>query len=171
MVKKDIKRTRTAKTAEEKEFDQRVIDLARVTRVVKGGKRMRFRACVVIGNRKGKVGYGVAKGADVSRAIEKALRQAKKNIISVPIINNTIPHKITKKSGAAIVMLKPAPKGSGIIAGGAVRSIAELAGISDVISKIIGSNNNINNVRATMKALTSFKPVPKEMAEKNKKAK
>ncbi len=138
---------------EEKEFAQEIIDLARVTRVTKGGKRMRFRACVVIGDRKGKVGYGVAKGADVTFAVNKAVNQAKKHMILVPIINETIPHRVDAKFASAVLLLKPAPKGSGIIAGGATRNVLQIAGVPNVVSKMLGSKNKINNVKATFKAL------------------
>ncbi|MFC1687959.1 30S ribosomal protein S5 [Patescibacteria group bacterium] len=142
---------------EKREFDQEVIDIARVTRVMAGGKRMRFRACVVIGDRKGRVGMGLAKGADVSGAITKAVSQAKKQLIRITIVNDTIPHVVLQKSGAAIVLLKPAPKGSGIIAGGAVRPLFELAGIKNIVSKMLGSQNKVNNVRAAIIALSSLR--------------
>ncbi len=140
------------------EFEQRLIDLARVTRVVKGGKRLSFRACIAIGDRKGKVGVGVAKGADVSMAIEKAVRQANKNLINVEFINGTIPYWIKMKYGAARILLRPASKGHGIVAGGAVRSILTLAGVKNVTAKILGSKNKINNVRAAINALSALKP-------------
>lgn len=142
---------------EKEEFQQRMIDLARVTRVMAGGKRMKFRACMVIGDGKGRVGMGLAKGADVSDSITKAVRQAKKNIVHVPIVDGTLPHKIDMKFKAAHLMLKPAKKGSGIKAGGAVRIILDLAGVKDAVGKILGSNNKVNNVRATINALTGFK--------------
>lgn len=143
--------------ARDKEWEQKIVDLARVTRVTAGGKRMRFRACILIGNKKGQVGVGVAKGADVSIAVNKATNQAHKNIIDVPIVKHgTLPHHIIMKYKAAIVMLKPAPKGSGIIAGGVVRQVLELAGVSDAVSKVMGSKNKINNVRATLDALSKL---------------
>lgn len=142
---------------EKREFDQEVIDIARVTRVMAGGKRMRFRACIVIGDRKGRVAMGLAKGADVSGAITKAVSKAKKQLINITIVNDTIPHVIRQKSGAAIVLLKPAPKGSGIIAGGAVRPLFELAGIKNIVSKMLGSQNKVNNVRAAIIALSSLR--------------
>lgn len=138
---------------EDKEFDQAIIDLARVTRVTKGGKRMRFRACVVIGDRKGRVGYAVAKGADVSIAINKALRKARKRIITVRLVKETIPAKIKEKYGAAELILKPAPRGTGIIAGGSVRAVLALAGVPNVVSKNLGGKNKINNIKAVFKAL------------------
>ncbi len=144
---------------EVQEFEQAIIELARVTRVMAGGKRMRFRACVVVGDRKGRVGYGLAKGQDVSMAIAKASTQAKKNVITVPIVDKrTIPHQITVKYKAARVFLKPAKEGTGMKAGGALRQVLDLAGVVDIVSKIHGSKNKINNVRATFKALTMFAP-------------
>jgi small subunit ribosomal protein S5 len=138
---------------EEREFDQKILDLARVTRVTKGGKHMRFRACIILGDKKGRVGYGVAKGADVAIAVNKAATKAKKTIVKIPLVNETIAHEIWEKFGAARVMIKPAPKGTGIKAGGAMRVIFELAGVPNVIGKILGSNNKINNTKATISAL------------------
>ncbi len=142
---------------EEKEFEQRVLDLSRVTRVTAGGKRMRFRACIAIGDKKGRVGVGVAKGADVASAIVKANRQAEKNCIKVTMRNETIPHRVDAKFGAAVIMIKPAPAGTGIKAGGVVRILLALAGVPNAVSKIFGSKNKINNARATIQALQSFK--------------
>jgi len=139
------------------EYDQKILDLARVTRVTKGGKHMRFRACLVLGDRKGTVAYAVAKGADVAIAVNKAARKAKKDMIKVPLVNETIPHEIRKKFGAAIILLKPAPRGTGIKAGGAMRVILELAGVPNVVGKILGSKNKINNTKATIEALKDFK--------------
>lgn len=142
---------------EPKEFEQKTIDLSRVTRVVAGGKRMRFRATVAIGDQKGRVGVGIAKGSDVSIAIDKACTAAKKNMITVPIVDETIPHQVLIKHGAARVLIKPAPKGSGVIAGGPVRIIMELAGVKNVVGKILGSPNKINNVYALLLALRSLR--------------
>jgi small subunit ribosomal protein S5 len=141
----------------DREFDQKIIELARVTRVMAGGKRMRFRACVVIGDRKGQVGAGVAKGADVTLAISKAVADAKKHMIRIPIFEDTIPHQIRVKYGAADVLMKPAPRGSGVIAGGAIRSVLDLGGVPNIVSKMLGSKNKINNVQATIQALSSLK--------------
>ncbi len=149
----------------EEEFEQRIIDVARVTRVMAGGKRMKFRVCLAIGDKKGRVGMGIAKGSDVTNGITKALAKAKKNLIKVPIFNETIIHSVEIKLKAAKVLLKPAKKGSGIKAGGPVRTLCELAGIPNVTAKILGSNNKINIVKATLEAFKSFK-VPKE-AEKD----
>lgn len=145
-----------SKTNEKKEFEERVIQIDRVTRVVAGGRRMRFRAAVVIGNRQGKIGIGVDKSNDVVGAVQKAITAAKKTMIEVPLVNETIPHQIIAKYGGARVLLKPANRGTGIIAGGAVRAIAELSGIENIISKILGSPNKINNLKATMAALSQL---------------
>jgi len=143
---------------EKKEFDQHILDLARVTRVTQGGKQLSFRACVIIGDRRGRVGLGLAKGKDVQLAVDKSARQAKKNLITVPIIKGTIPHVIICKFKAARLILKPAPGGSGIIAGGAVRAILELAGVSNVSAKILSkTKNKIVIAKATMDALSGFK--------------
>ncbi len=147
---------------EQKEFDQRILDLARVTRVTKGGKRMRFRACVIIGDKKGRVAFGVAKGADVSASVNKAVTQAKKRLITVPIQNETIPFAVQTKFAAAVVLIKPAPKGTGVKAGGAVRVVLELAGVPNAVAKILGSNNKINNTKATMQALRQLKRAPQK---------
>lgn len=143
---------------EKSEFEQRVLDIRRVTRVVAGGKRFRFRATVVLGDHKGRVGVGVDKGADTSEAIEKASRVARKNLILVPIKNNTIPHEVFGKFSSAVVLLKPAGEGKGIVAGGPVRVVASLAGIINVTSKILGTTTNkLNNARAAIEALKKLK--------------
>jgi small subunit ribosomal protein S5 len=154
MVKRDIK-IREPKVKEKPEFEQKLLDVARTARMVAGGRRFSFRAVVVIGNEKGKVGVGVAKGADVSIAVDKAVKQAKKNLITIPITEDgSISHKIEAKYSAAKVMLKPAPKGRGVIAGGTIRTICNLAGIANITAKVIGrTNNKLNNARATIKAL------------------
>jgi len=148
---------RNNKPKQESEFDQRLVDLARVTRVTRGGKRLNFRACIVIGDNKGKVGYGVAKGSDVTIAINKAVKQAKKRLIIPPKNDGTVPHQIKQKFKAALVSIRPAKKGRGIIAGGAVRTVLELAGYKDVVAKMIGSRNKINNVKAVYAALKNFR--------------
>ena len=149
------------------EFDQKLVDIARVTRVMAGGKRMSFRACIVIGDRKGQVGMGLCKGADVAIAINKAVKAAKKELIKVNIINDTIPSKVREKFGAAKVLLKPAPAGTGVIAGGAARAVLELAGIKNVVSKMMGSKSKVNNVKATLKALEKLKDI-KQLKELRK---
>lgn len=151
-------RERKFRTKREKpEYDQKLLDLARVTRVVKGGRRFRFRAALVIGNRKGKVGVGVGKGADVSDSIKKAFDDAKKNLLTVKTSKNTIPHDIYHKDGSARIILKPAKPGRGIVAGGAVRAVVEFAGIKDIVSKSLGTSNKLNVARATLGALSSLK--------------
>jgi small subunit ribosomal protein S5 len=140
------------------EFDSKLLALDRVTRVTGGGKKLRFRACVIIGNRKGKVGIGVAKGKDVSKAMEKAQKIAKKNIIEVPLIEDSIPHETEAKFEASMVLLRPQRGGRGIIAGGPVRVICDLVGIKNVSAKILSrSKNKINNAMATIEALKKLK--------------
>lgn len=140
------------------EFESKLLDLARVTRVAAGGRRFRFRAVVVIGNKQGKTGLGVAKGLDVAQAVDKATRLAKKNLIEIPIIEGTIPHEVTAKFGPAEVLLLPKRKGRGLVAGGTVRVICTLAGIKNISSKILGrTGNKLNNARATIEALKSLK--------------
>ena len=142
----------------DKEYDQKLIEVARVTRVTEGGKRLRFRACVVAGNRNGKVGIGISKSSDVSVAVDKAFAQAKKNIVDVGFSSHTIPCQILEKYKAAKVLLKPATDGTNIVAGGSPRSVLELAGVKNVVAKILsGSKNKIANVQATINALKKLK--------------
>lgn len=138
---------------EEKQFEERVINIDRVARVVQGGRRFRFRALVVIGDGKGKLGMGIAKGADVTTAVSKAVEVAKKNILEVVIVKETIPHDAQAKVGGANILIKPARPGTGLIAGGVVRTVLEIAGVHNVLSKSIGSNNKINQTYATIEAL------------------
>lgn len=155
-----IRKTQFKKREPEKkeEFESKLLDLARVARMTAGGRRLRFRAVMVIGNKMGKVGLGVAKGRDVAQGVEKATRLAKKNLIKVPIVNETIPHQVEAKYGAAKVLLKPQRKGRGLVAGGTVRIICALAGIKNISSKILSrTGNKLNNARATMKALKKLK--------------
>jgi small subunit ribosomal protein S5 len=140
-----------------KEFEQKIVEIKRVTRVVAGGKRMRFRALVVIGDKKGRVGMGLRKGTDVSEAVNKAVNAAKKSMVSVKIVNDTIPHEIKFKYKSSVVFLKPALPGTGVIAGGAIRQVLDLAGIKNILSKMIGSSNKVNNVMATYLALTKMR--------------
>lgn len=154
------------------EMEQRLLEVARVTRVMAGGKRMNFRACVALGDKKGNVGVGLGKGADVTMAVNKAVNRAKKDMVNVPMVNETLPHAITFKLGAAKVMLKPAKKGRGVIAGGVTRVILELAGVGNVTSKTLGSNNKINNARCTIEALRSLhRPEVKEAKAETKETK
>lgn len=140
------------------EFDSKLLDLTRVMRMTAGGRRFRFRAGVVVGDKKGKIGFGIAKGADVAQAIEKATRIAKKNVVVIPIKEETIPHQVEAKFGAAKVMLKPQRKGRGLVAGGTVRVICSLVGIRNISSKKIGrTSSKINNAKATIKALEKLK--------------
>ena len=142
---------------EEKEFEERVVTINRVTKVVKGGRRMRFAALVIVGDHKGNVGFGTGKANEVPEAIKKAVEDAKKNIIHVEMVKTTIPHQITGIAGAGQVFLKPAPAGTGIIAGGPVRNVIELAGIQDIFSKSQGSSTPINIIRATFDALKNLR--------------
>lgn len=140
---------REPRGAADREFEQRIIDIARVARVMAGGKRMRFRACVVIGDRRGSIGYGSGKGADVTLAVTKAVNRAKKTMRKLPIVGEgTIAHVVPVKFKAARLLLKPAPKGTGIVAGGAVRAALEISGINDIVAKIYGSKNKLNNIKA-----------------------
>jgi small subunit ribosomal protein S5 len=139
------------------EYDQKIVEIKRVTRVVAGGKRMRFRALVVVGDRKGKVGMALRKGTDVSEAVSKASLAAKKSIKLVPIVKDSIPHEVKFKYKSSVVFLKPAMPGTGVIAGGAIRSVLDLAGIKNVLSKMLGSSNKVNNVTATYLALSRMK--------------
>lgn len=138
---------------EASEFSEKIVQINRVSKKVKGGNRIGFSALVAIGDRKGQVGVGLGKASDVASAIKKGISRAKKNLIAVPLSQTTIPHEIKVKRGAAKILLKPAPPGAGLIAGGPVRVIAELAGIKDMSSKILGTRNKLSCVNATMEAL------------------
>ena len=152
-------RRRKIETVEptESEWKEQVVQIRRVTKVVKGGKKLSFRAIVIVGNKKGKVGMGVAKAAEVIIAIQKAVADARKNLVSVPLFNATIPHMITGRSGAGSVILRPASKGTGVIAGGAVRAVLELAGVENILSKSLGSKSPLNAANATLNALKSLR--------------
>ncbi|MDP4009111.1 MAG: 30S ribosomal protein S5 [bacterium] len=150
------------------EHDPKLIDLARVSRVTKGGRHFSFRAVVVAGDQKGKVGVGVAKGKDVAQAMEKATSQAKKNFITVPLFEETIPHEVEAKSGSSVVLLKPQQKGRGLVAGGPVRIIAEKAGIKNISAKFISrTHNKLNNAMAVIEALRKLRArKPRQVSEK-----
>ena len=141
-----------------KEFEEVVINIDRVARVVKGGRRFRFKALVVVGNRKNKVGVGVAKGADVQAAIAKATAIAKKHLVTIPVVNETIPHDMEVKLSGARVLIKPAAPGTGIIAGGVVRAVIGVTGIRNLLSKSLGSTNKVNIAYATVEALAGLVP-------------
>ena len=169
---RNVKRSRNRKkrigTRDEKpasEWSEQVVQISRVTKVVKGGKKLSFRAIVVVGNKKGQVGIGCAKASEVIVAIQKAIADGRKNLVTVPIFKTTIPHPITGRSGAGAVMLRPASKGTGIIAGGSVRSVLELAGIENILSKSLGSNSPLNAANAALNALKSLTPF-REVAKK-----
>lgn len=144
-----------------KEFDEEVVQIDRVTRVVKGGRKLRFRATVVIGNRKGKVGIGIGKSVEVTGAISKAIAKAKKDLLTVKLDGSTVPHEIKIKFKAARLLLMPAAPGTGIIAGGTVRKVLELAGVTDILSKCYGTKNKVNNTKVTFKALQALKETPR----------
>ncbi len=152
-------RRRKIETVEpvESEWKEQVVQIRRVTKVVKGGKKLSFRAIVIVGNKKGQVGMGVAKAAEVIVAIQKAVADGRKNLITVPIFKTTIPHMITGRSGAGNVVLKPASQGTGVIAGGAVRAVLELSGIENILSKSLGSKSPLNAANATLNALKSLR--------------
>ncbi len=147
---------------EEKEFSEKIICIRRVSKKVKGGNKIGFSVLSVIGDKKGRVGSGLGKAPGVREAIHKSFSRARKNLINVPLSGTTIPHQIKIKQGAAKILLKPAPKGAGLIAGGPVRVIAKLAGIEDLSAKILGTDNKLNNVRATLTALKKLKPVNRQ---------
>lgn len=163
-------RRREAAPEVPKEFEEVVINIDRVARVVKGGRRFRFKALVVVGNKKDKVGVGVSKGADVQAAIAKATDVAKKNMITIPVLNNTIPHDAEVKLSGARVLIKPAAPGTGVIAGGVVRQIIGVTGIHNLLSKSLGSTNKVNIAYATIEALKTLVPRSEWLNTPKKKA-
>ena len=154
---KGKRKIETVENAPQSEWKERVVQIRRVTKVVKGGKKLSFRAIVIVGNSKGQVGVGCAKASEVIIAIQKAIAEGRKNLITVPIFKTTIPHPIVGRSGAGAVMLRPASQGTGVIAGGAVRAVLELAGIENILSKSLGSKSPLNAANATMDALKNLR--------------
>lgn len=150
-----------------KEYEETVVSINRVSKKTKGGNQMRFSALVVVGNRNGKVGAAIAKAKDVRSAIQKAVSNAKKHMLIVPRRGTTLPYEVSIKYGAAKVLLKPAPPGSGIIAGGTVRIVLEAAGVGDAVGKTLGTNNKITNVYATIKALEKLVKVKERRSKEN----
>jgi small subunit ribosomal protein S5 len=157
----DRRGPRQQQEPEEKQFDERTLHIDRVARVVKGGRRFRFRALVVVGDRKNRVGIGIAKGADVTAAVTKATEVAKKSFITVTLYKGTLPHESTAKVGGANILIKPASAGTGLIAGGVIRTILEVAGVKNVLSKSLGSTNKANTAYATIEALRLVQPASK----------
>lgn len=153
-----INKKKNIKNKEEVQWEERVVQVKRVTKVVKGGKKLSFRAVLIIGNSKGQIGVGIGKASDVIGAVKKGLSDAKKHIITIPLTKyNSIPHPIEGIAGAAKVMLRPSAIGSGVIAGGSTRTVLELAGIQNILAKQLGSNNQLNNARATLNALANLR--------------
>lgn len=157
MRKEDRNKDQYSNTSKISEFEEKIIEIKRVSKKIKGGSAIGFSVLVVVGNRDGKVGYGFGKAQNVADAIRKAINSAKKKMYSVKISGKTIAHEVTAKIGASKVLLKPAPEGTGVIAGGSVRIVMELAGVKDISSKVLGSNNKLLNVRCAIKALNELK--------------
>lgn len=148
--------TDTGAQKQQPEFLEKVVQIDRVSRTVKGGHRIRFRVLMVVGDKNGRVGYGIGKSSEIMSAIKKAAGYAKRNLITVPLVNGTIPHEVNFSDGAAHILLKPARPGTSVIAGGAVRAVVEAVGIKNILTKIIGTNNKVVNVKATIDALDSL---------------
>ena len=168
--KKPMRNNRNSdRPVEEKQFDERVVHVDRVARVVKGGRRFRFRALVVVGDKKGRIGIGISKGADVTAAVAKAVDVAKKNMVSVKLYKGTFPHEAQAKVGGSNILLKPASAGTGLIAGGVVRTVLEVAGVHNALSKSLGSTNKINTAYATLDALKAMEPAKSWVTRGNQK--
>lgn len=165
------RKRRGRKRREENIYEERVVSINRVAKVVKGGRRFRFTALVVVGDKKGQVGFGTGKAQEVPDAIKKAIEEAKRNFVRVPMYGTTIPHTITGRHGGGEVFLKPAVEGTGVIAGGPVRAVLEAAGVHDILSKSIGSATPINVVRATMDAIVRLRTAEQVARTRGKTAK
>lgn len=153
-----VTKKKNSKQKEENNWEERVVQVKRVTKVVKGGKKLSFRAVIIVGNEKGQIGVGVGKANDVIGAVKKAVTDAKKHIVSIPLTkSDSIPHPIYGIAGAAKIILRPSATGSGVIAGGATRTVLELAGIKNILAKQLGSKNSLNNARATLNALSNLR--------------
>nr|YP_009739083.1 30S ribosomal protein S5 [Palmaria decipiens]QIC19522.1 30S ribosomal protein S5 [Palmaria decipiens] len=161
------KKKNTKNKDQDNQWEERVVQVRRVTKVVKGGKKLSFRAILVVGDEKGQVGVGIGKASDVIGAVKKAVTDAKKNLINIPLTKvNSIPHPINGISGAAAVIMRPSAQGSGVIAGGSVRTVLELAGIKNILAKQLGSANPLNNARAALNALNSLKTFEQVVEER-----
>ncbi len=166
--KRKEREPRRSREEDREQLDERVVHVARTAKVVKGGRRFTFRAVVVVGDNNGKVGIGIGKAREVPDAIRKGTERAHKEMRAIPLAGRTIPHEVRIRFGAAEVMLKPASPGTGVIAGGGVRAVVEAAGIKDILTKSLGSNNILNVVRATQAALNALRDVEVEAARRNK---
>lgn len=162
------RKRRREERREKSEFEEKVVAIARTAKVVKGGRRFGFRACVVVGDGKGRVGIGVGKAREVPSAIRKGVEKAKKSMITVPLLEHTIPHQVIADNTSARVLLKPASPGTGVIAGGGVRAVVESVGVKNILTKSLGSDNTLNVVRATFKALSQLKDLDQEAARRGR---